>query len=108
MNNNSGGIALDKIDGVITAFKAYRDNINNVLTKAKEQDYSKAYKGFEVEIKSYVDNVCDSVKNDIVARLDATIDALSNAKQAYSSKKESVLTDIRSQNQKFTFQSKAQ
>ena len=100
MNNNSGGIALDKIDGVITAFKAYRDNINNVLTKAKEQDYSKAYKGFEVEIKSYVDN--------IIARLDATIDALSNAKQAYSSKKESVLTDIRSQNQKFTFQSKAQ
>lgn len=100
-----GGISLAEVDNVISAFEEYKNNISNFLDQvADTQDYTKAYKGFDQAIKAYVDSVCETVKNGVIKRIDATTAALRRAKEEYSTQDDTMNADIRGDSSRFTFE----
>ena len=101
---NGGGISLAGVDNVISAWNEYKQNIESFLDQiADTQEYTKAYKGFEKSVQAFVNQVCDTIRVGVVQRVEGTVQALSKAKEEYSSQSEKVSSEVSTAGSKFTF-----
>ncbi len=102
-----GGISLSEVDNVINAFEEYKNDIQSFLEQAAGNfSYNKAYKGFEQAVQTYIEQISETVKTGIVARIDATMEALKNAKEEYKAKIEDIDVSVRKEGSRFTFDGK--
>ena len=81
-----GGISFSSVDSVCSSFDEYKSNIQSTLDSiAENPNYQQAYKGFDQAVKTYVDNVCEQVKTGVIQRIEATVNALKQAREEYES-----------------------